>query len=635
MTQQVKAASRKHKPPRRAAVVVLFAMMLLVILAMVAFAVDIGHIMLVRTQLQVAADSASMAAASRLGKPYDEILASAKRLAEYHIAADSTVKLLPDDVEVGNWDSDRRVFTPSRSKVGNAVRVTAYRDAEHGGEIPLFFARALDVLSFSMKSSAVAMATPRDIAFVVDLSGSMNDDAEPCWATGAINQQFAGEGYPTVGSELMEKLFSDFHFGSYPGQLQYLGSPWNVPSGSKAYAELTKNGGPLTSQNVPAKYRISSNDSETTRKTKAYSAIIDYQLASVMPQAKPTPNSATNYAYWEKYLDYIIEPYNDQGSGSGRNRVPGRGQLPPNQDSDRVTGFNNPNTSTFPSASSSVPASYRNKLGYLTYVQFMVDHGRDMPVVGNQYSPLSAHSRDCPWHNEDTAGGTFSFPPREQPVHAARRALIAAMQVVRERNETIIDPDQRDWVSVISFDRLNDGGPVVRQSLTADYEEAMLSCTELQGVSDVGASTATDTGLLVAQQHIRPKSEGGFGREATNKVVVLLTDGVPNLYTSNASDVNRYIASHPDGDYYSSGSVPYNAPLVDAARMYAENWQVFPVGIGLGTDYDFMDRMSRLGGTANEDGQGARGSGNPAEYEERLAEIFREIITNPKVRLVQ
>jgi hypothetical protein len=45
--------------------------------------------------------------------------------------------------------------------------------------------------------------------------------------------------------------------------------------------------------------------------------------------------------------------------------------------------------------------------------------------------------------------------------------------------------------------------------------------------------------------------------------------------------------------------------------------------------------MARLGETANDDGQSPRGSGNPAEYEQRLVEIFEEIINCPKVRLVQ
>ena len=34
------------------------------------------------------------------------------------------------------------------------------------------------------------MAGPRDMALVVDLSGSMNDDTEPAWATPTINAKF-------------------------------------------------------------------------------------------------------------------------------------------------------------------------------------------------------------------------------------------------------------------------------------------------------------------------------------------------------------------------------------------------------------------------------------------------------------
>ena len=68
--------------------------------------------------------------------------------------------------------------------------------------------------------------------------------------------------------------------------------------------------------------------------------------------------------------------------------------------------------------------------------------------------------------------------------------------------------------------------------------------------------------------------------------------------------------------------------------MQADDWTVYPVGIGFGTDYDFMDRIARIGATAI-DGQATRGSGNPAIYEETLKEIFHEIITNAKARLVK
>ena len=100
-------------------------------------------------------------------------------------------------------------------------------------------------------------------------------------------------------------------------------------------------------------------------------------------------------------------------------------------------------------------------------------------------------------------------------------------------------------------------------------------------------------------------------------------------------DIDGYINSSSSTDFYNTGAYWYDAPLMQAMQMQAENWLVFPVGVGLGTDYDFMDRLARSGGTDNDSGQSPRGSGNPAEYEQRLVEIFEEIITNPQVRIVK
>ncbi len=678
---------------------------MVVMVGLVAFAVDVGRITLTRTQLQVAADAAAMAAAANLGRSERDIFAAAQEYAAYHSAGGKHVELSPDDVEIGTWDSQRREFAPGGG-VGNAVRVTARRSDRSGGKVPLFFGVVFNRMSFSSRASAVAMANPRDIAFVVDLSGSMNDDTEPCWATEAIDAEFSGEGYPTVGTDLMQDLYADLGYGPFPGRLEYVGAPVGVPVNKYAYAELTKNGGPLARGNVPDAYRIRPGDNETTRKRKAYAAIIDYQLARLMPKAAPKPDSRVSYDYWEKYLDYIIQPVSirpprpRRGGGggggpsppsppmgrhapradvhglaawsSGARRVaparlcglrsatrvamlpgaggsllmpqalpgapgqpPGnRGTLPPRQDRDRIDRFNNPNTDAFPEVRRSVPRGFRNWLGYRTYVQFMLDHGRDLQVAG-AYVPLSRHSPHCPWHSESTAGGTFSFPPREQPTHAARRALIAAIQVIQERNEYVGEPRQRDWVSVVSFDSLSGGGPVIEHALSGDYHGAMEACTRLQACGDRSATTATEAGLVTAHEHIRPVDRGGEGRIAANKVVVLLTDGMPNLYVSNPVEVQEFISENPSDDYYGGGKYWFDAPLMQAASMSLEKWQVFPVGVGLGTDYDFMDRVARLGGSASADGQSPRGSGNPAEYEARLKQIFESIIANPQVRLVQ
>jgi hypothetical protein len=112
---------------------------------------------------------------------------------------------------------------------------------------------------------------------------------------------------------------------------------------------------------------------------------------------------------------------------------------------------------------------------------------------------------------------------------------------------------------------------------------------------------------------------------------------MPNLYSSSSSTISTYRSNNPMDDWYPSSSSynAFNAPLMQALTMQTNGWNVFPVGLGLGTDYTFMDKMARTGGTANDDGESPRGSGNPAEYEQRLADIFEEIITSPKTRLVQ
>lgn len=743
-----------HRKSRHAVFVIITALFLILMVGMIAFAVDIGYIVLVRTQLQIAADASAMAAASVMNEGQAVAIQVAKQYALQHMASGTSVKLADTDIEFGIWDITTRTFTPAEDdSSGNSVRVTARRDDTNAdGKSPLFFARVFGQDRFPMQASAVAMANPRDIAFVIDLSGSMNDDTEPAWATDAINTKFASEGYGSIGNTLMQDVYTDFGWGEYPGVLEYIGAPLGVAADSYAYAEMTKDNGPLTDPSIPDAYRIISGtiqtvtsetgeevtsylagDSEATRKSKAYRWMIDYQIANVMPQAKPAPDSSINYSYWEKYLDYIVysryisylppwepppppppppvedptpppppppppedpptePPPTPPAIGWYRSGVPEghssvwskrlvnresfgiqspwrndpfsialgsvwnisvlpqlllsstdpkgtppyrRYTIPPSQDGDRIYKFNNPNQYTFPGVSTSVPYGYRNKIGYRTYANFLMDHGRNLKPNGTEYTPISQFSPDCPFHSEGTPGGTFSFPPRSQPMHAARRAVIAAIAYIDTKNYFIPDLNHRDWVSIIAYDSLDGTGPELKRSLTGDYYAAMLASTTLQAVGDKGASTATDAGLALAQQHIRPASQGGQGRNNTNKVVVLLTDGVPNSCQTATEVINAYIANHTDPDFYDTGYYWLNASLMKTHDMEADEWFVYPVGTGLGTDYDFMDRMARMGNTANESGECPRGSGNPAEYEQRLIDIFQNIIDTPMVRLVE
>ena len=81
----------------------------------------------------------------------------------------------------------------------------------------------------------------------------------------------------------------------------------------------------------------------------------------------------------------------------------------------------------------------------------MVGKSSRFPGVYTNYPDPAAIVR---MHSEATDGGTFSFPPREMPTHATRRSIIAALQIVKERNANVSDSNERDWVSIITFDKV-------------------------------------------------------------------------------------------------------------------------------------------------------------------------------------
>ena len=718
---------------RKGAILVLAAVLMVFVFAFVAFTVDIGYMTLTKGELQNAADSAALAGVMSLGDGEAAARAVAIDFAGQHRAAGASVVVSDADVLIGRFDFVNKTFVVT-STGQNAVKVFTRVTGK-----PFFFAPVIGNNKFDSSGQATAMLNPRDIVFVVDTSGSMNDDTEPQWATRTINGIYAGSGYPNVATPLIQGLYTDLGFGTYPGPLQHMGQPLGVPTNDYAYAEMTKDDGALADLSIAAQYRIEVTDTEQTRRVQAYSWIIDNQIAVLMPTAKPTPNSTTNYGYWEKYIDYVIycpgvgiEPPppppdpNDPpaggggGGGGGGNpdppppppepplgryvpdsgatspqvavrairrqprisanyglaaplatsvaglvsgyipyttsgTMPGvprlglmdRVWLPPSQDGDNFWGYNNPNKFTFSNPSWldwTDMGGGQNKIGYLTYVQFMLDFGRDRspdvdddngnarPGVGTK-TQLSALSPHCAYHDEVTAGGTFSFPPREQPMHSCRRSLIAALKVIKDRNAGLTS-GAGDRVAIISFDGFDsDHAPILVQSLTSNYSSAMASCTKLQAVSDIGATTAIEAGLIAARNHLKPTAQGGQGRSFAKKVVVLLTDGVPNAWQSSTGTINGYITTNPHADYYDSGYKWLNSALMQAAIFEGENTVLYPVGIGLGTDYSFMDRLARMADT-DKAGLSPRGSGNPAEYEQRLTDIFEEIIKNPGGRMV-
>ena len=224
---------------RRGTVVVLAAFLMVALVGMVAFAVDIGYITLTKAEVQNAADSAARgcgrAAQDAGGDPAPR--RGLMPRATWRRPSRSSLLTRTLNLETGIW-------TRRCSRLAATLATRCALTVRRPGA-PHFFGKIFGRHNFDVEASSIAMANPCDIVFVVDLSGSMNDDSEPCWATTAINTEFGPLGFGSLGEDVVQQLYDDFGFGTFPGTEQYIGQPLAVAQNSTAYNNLTKNGGKL------------------------------------------------------------------------------------------------------------------------------------------------------------------------------------------------------------------------------------------------------------------------------------------------------------------------------------------------------------------------------------------------------
>ena len=180
---------RRRRGRRPAAALALTVVTLVVLFGFAALTVDVGAMYNTRADLQRAADAGALAAATALtGSPHadDPIFAAhqaAIEIVEQNLVLGRKVTIEPNrDVVLGRaWldsTSNRYHFTPT-DVLPDAVRVTVRKTEDSpNGPTNLFFARIFGRMFTDISATATAAITPRDIAIIVDLSGSLNNDSE-------------------------------------------------------------------------------------------------------------------------------------------------------------------------------------------------------------------------------------------------------------------------------------------------------------------------------------------------------------------------------------------------------------------------------------------------------------------------
>jgi Flp pilus assembly protein TadG len=146
------------------------------IVMMAAFAIDVGHALVTRNELQNAADAAALSAGRQLGLTYlalppgdqqdmsrdltgqeqSQVITSGETASYANKASDvANITIAAGEVELGTWDLNAKTFTPTVTRP-NAIRVTARRDGAANGPISTFFAGIFGVNSMNVSAMAVA-----------------------------------------------------------------------------------------------------------------------------------------------------------------------------------------------------------------------------------------------------------------------------------------------------------------------------------------------------------------------------------------------------------------------------------------------------------------------------------------------
>jgi len=170
--------SQRTNRIRKGAVALLACILLIPLLAMLAFAIDAGWMVLVKADLQNAADAAALAGAEKLQSGYVQYympgqfyqrniavagttntpgssMATAEQFAYCNKAGNVNITLLDQDISYGFTDASGN-FTTSYTGFPNTVQVTVRRDSTANGPVGLFFGRVLGTPSVAMTATARA-----------------------------------------------------------------------------------------------------------------------------------------------------------------------------------------------------------------------------------------------------------------------------------------------------------------------------------------------------------------------------------------------------------------------------------------------------------------------------------------------
>ncbi len=182
MLLSVHRNGKARRGPRRGAVLPLVAISLIALLGFVALAIDIGMLLVAKTQAQNTADTAAMTAARTIDGSPNSNLPAATANAQ-NVAAKNPVlgvPVVPAEMTITygayHYDPAQQLFYPQMPPQAPDNYSLAQVTVSPGR--PSGFAKVFGVSTLNVSATAIAAHRPRDICMVLDYSGSMNNESD-------------------------------------------------------------------------------------------------------------------------------------------------------------------------------------------------------------------------------------------------------------------------------------------------------------------------------------------------------------------------------------------------------------------------------------------------------------------------
>jgi len=600
--------ARNNRHGRRGAVAALVAVSLTLLVGMAALVVDVGVMYNARAELQRTADAAAMAAAAELGDysegdPLTDARQAAAEFAALNTVTQMGVGLDETDVIFGRayMDEDTGKYTFDETEAfPNAVCIRARRTSDSPtGPVNLFFARIFGIESTDIAASATAALTPRDIAFVLDLSTSHNDDSSlrSYKKTEIGNKEFwqslkqiidpEAPGDPTVGPLLgnMDTWGDDV-----------TGPGWDFASDA-GLARIKKYSGSSISQAWMSK----------TLNAKGFGTYTSAETSAVNSSSY---DSKENGAYYKRRVLVALGIYRwksgksgGQYGGNGNNYIGG-------SEVELMVPY--PDQSINPDTEHvTVDGSWYSFVDYVRKSSSRMcqydpdDHEYGDPGLQYRYGLKTwVDYLQEKQYGDDSPGLDYT---RQQPMAAVFDAVDTSINIIEglESGDLVglasyatygygpsNKPASMSWLT----DNLND----IRGRIETLQPGEWTTNTNIAGGIDKGVE------VLFGSDEARPNAA---------KVMLLLTDGIANTIR-DGSAWNEYWAKED--------------AKAAASEAAAEGVRIYTVSVGVNADTQLMHDIAEIGSADH-----FHAEGSIEEYSEQLEEIFRKLGGKRPVVLIE